>query len=326
MKALSSNNDVPFKGHDNLQDYLNDSPLNCKLYDFIISMGQRYGISFQILDIFSNAYKLCHEAITHPCASTELTQLLLSKTGYNELRLLPYIIAWYILSSYKRLPYAAEIFAKHLYEVIKRSTLYSLAKEQINLNDFKHLSKMDDSGSNNTENTFQQFNIQHVENLNPNATTVINNYYGKREGPIKCNEQKPETTEAKSSNGVQTNKQSAEGNMLIRTEILQYISRLKLIIADDWKQGFDKLWNNILDLTEVSSQIYNPGKQQKTNFNRNLVANIIHYLGSKGMIKDYNASKIAELLEGDKEHSVRSSLGKDPNDDILAAILNIQKN
>lgn len=36
--------------------------------------------------------------------------------------------------------------------------------------------KIDITGNPGTGNTFQEFNIQHVDNFNPNATTVINNY------------------------------------------------------------------------------------------------------------------------------------------------------
>lgn len=177
MKALADFNEVSFKSHDNLQDYLNESSLNCKLFDFISSMEQRYEVSLQALDLFNKAYELCRKAIITPYASVELNKSRLGKTGNNKLELLPYIMAWFILSSYKQLPFTVETFVNRLHDLFKRSTLYSLAKEQINLKDVRYLIKMDNSGNNNTGNSFQQFNIQHVENLNPNATTVINNYY-----------------------------------------------------------------------------------------------------------------------------------------------------
>lgn len=67
--------------------------------------------------------------------------------------------------------------------------------------------------------------------------------------------------------------------------------------------------------------IFNPGKQQDTNFNRNLVANIIHYLDGRGVYKDnYNAALFAQILEGDKDHSVRSALGKYPSEDIVSRL------
>ena len=63
----------------------------------------------------------------------------------------------------------------------------------------------------------------------------------------------------------------------------------------------------------------NPGEHntfvQGTNFNRNLVANIIHYLDSKKFYKDqYNSSKMARALEGNDQHPVRKALRFDPDE------------
>lgn len=59
MKALQSANDAPFSKHDNLQDYLNDSHVNHSLHTFILSIEQRYGVSFPVLELFNKAYNLC---------------------------------------------------------------------------------------------------------------------------------------------------------------------------------------------------------------------------------------------------------------------------
>lgn len=159
-------------------------------------------------------------------------------------------------------------------------------------------------GNPGTGNSFTEVHINNVENYNPNAQTVINYNYGTRAKKGSYNPQ--------SGNNIDT--------APIRAEILNYVSRLKTCLAGDSKQGYEKLWNNILDIPEVSAQIFNPGKQQDTNFNRNLVANIIHYLGMQGAFGEYNAAQLTERLEGDKDHSVRRALGKDPDDEILDKI------
>lgn len=164
--------------------------------------------------------------------------------------------------------------------------------------------KLDITGNPGTGNTFSETHIDYVENYNPNAQTVINYNYG---------------TRAKKD----CDKQHANDNVdnsFLREEILDYVSRLKSDLSDDSKQGYEQLWNDILDIPEVSAQIYNPGKQQNTSFNRNLVANIIHYLGMQGAFGEYNAAQLTERLEGDKDHSVRRALGKDPNDEIIDKI------
>lgn len=156
--------------------------------------------------------------------------------------------------------------------------------------------KIEIEGNPGTGNTFSETHIEHVENYNPNAQTVINNYYGTR---ARKENDRPKA-------GKETDYD------LIRQEILDYVSRLKRYLDNDWKQGYDKLWNDILDVPEVAEKIYDPGKQQGTNFNRNLVANIICCLSTHGAFKDYNAAQFTEALEGDKDHSVRHALGFGP--------------
>lgn len=107
----------------------------------------------------------------------------------------------------------------------------------------------------------------------------------------------------------------------IRAEILAYVKRIQIYVSDDWKSRYIKMWEDILDLEVVAKNVYNPGKQQGTDFNRNLVANIIHYLDSQHLYKgNYNASTMAMALEGDKDHSVRGALGKDPSPAIASRL------
>ena len=85
------------------------------------------------------------------------------------------------------------------------------------------------------------------------------------------------------------------------------------------------LWNAILDIPEVEEQVYKPGKQQNTEFNRNLVGNIIYYLATrkedkKRVFKELNATLYAEKLEANPEHSVRLAMGKLPSDEIKNAL------
>lgn len=70
----------------------------------------------------------------------------------------------------------------------------------------------------------------------------------------------------------------------------------------------------ILALPEVEAQVYNPGKQHNTNFNRNLIANIIYIMCNAEVFATQNAAQLAMSLEGDKEHSVRTQLGGNPTD------------
>lgn len=157
-------------------------------------------------------------------------------------------------------------------------------------------------------NTYQNFYINHVENLNPSASTVIYKYYGTREEKQKS-----------VSNSQPTNIDSQP----IRQEILRYVSSLRSHVANDWKSNYMQLWEEILDLEVVSSSIYNPGKQQGTNFNRNLVAGIIYYLVRRGIYGEeqkYNATQFAISLEGSGDHSVRAALKELPTPEIASRL------
>jgi len=99
----------------------------------------------------------------------------------------------------------------------------------------------------------------------------------------------------------------------IRKEIIQYVLPLRTYLAKEWRRRFEKDWNDILDMKVVSDSIYKVGKQQGTNFNRNLVANILYYMDGLGAFgKHYNATTMAMSLEGDKDSSVRAALRKLP--------------
>ena len=123
----------------------------------------------------------------------------------------------------------------------------------------------------------------------------------------------PAPDELQSENGVPD-----IDTMPLRSEILSYVSSVRSHLASSWKNNYMKMWDDILNLPAVSAQIYKPGKQQGTNFNRNLVGNILHYLSSKGPFPNYNAAQMAFSLEGDKDHPVRAALGKDPDRNVVA--------
>ena len=163
-------------------------------------------------------------------------------------------------------------------------------------------------GNPGTGNTYQEITIQHVENYNPAATTV-NNYYGTRAPGKKA----ASTTPSDEAIDVAP----------IREEIINYVSRLRPFLVDKQKSGYIKLWREILDLDIIAGEVYNPDKQQGTNFNRSLVANIIYYMVKKNFFGDknsYNASLFAVALEGSAEHSVRAELRMLPAPDIISRL------
>ena len=151
------------------------------------------------------------------------------------------------------------------------------------------------------------FNIREVHQLNPNATHVTNHYYGDQFVPKE----------------VQRNEPSAPENATRNPQlIIDYVMRLHpLHVREEWREKYQALWEEILELPAVSATIYNKGKQQGTTFNRNLVANILHLMAEKKVLAlTANATKMAEMLEGDTNASVRAQLGVMPPKEIKESI------
>lgn len=157
------------------------------------------------------------------------------------------------------------------------------------------------NGNPGTGNTFQEVHITNVQNYNPNATTVINYNYG----------DKPKTASSPDNNMTDDEREH------LKSEIMTYVSRIKKYVANEWKNRYETTWRSILDIPEVKSLVFSPGKQKDTLFNRNLVANIIYIMCNAGLFDDTNATTLAVALEDNKEHSVRSQLGKEPADELL---------
>lgn len=116
------------------------------------------------------------------------------------------------------------------------------------------------TGNPGTGNTFQEIHIDTVQNYNPNATTVINNNYGDKQKPAPATEKVLQDAEREQR----------------KAEIMDYVAKLKNYVAKDWKNRYESLWKEILALPEVNAEVYEPGRQQGTTFNRNLIANILY--------------------------------------------------
>ena len=118
--------------------------------------------------------------------------------------------------------------------------------------------------------------------------------------------------------------QSAPGNPVnesARKEIVAYACRVRSLLAEGWRNRFDKIWDDLLNKKVISDAIYRVGKQQGTNFNRNLVANILYYMSRHGAYGErYNAAAMAYRLENSKDSSIRAALKKDPPADIMKAL------
>lgn len=106
-----------------------------------------------------------------------------------------------------------------------------------------------------------------------------------------------------------------------KKSILDYVMRLHPVyVSQEWKDKFQALWNDVLELPVVAEKIYDKGRQQGTTFNRNLVGNILHMLAERKVLATDNATKLAIGLEGTSDTSIRAKLGEMPASDVKRAV------
>jgi hypothetical protein len=169
-------------------------------------------------------------------------------------------------------------------------------------------------GNPGQNNTF--INIGTAYNVNPNATKVENTFIiGSRE--------EGNTAMAEAMGGKKISQMTLremlkkgmveKGN--IQKEILNYVSQIRHKLKAEMDKRYEHLWTKIVEHEAFAVDLYDPGKQQCA-FNRNLVANIIHYLDGKGFYEEpYSAAAMTRALQnGEDQHPVRSHLGKDPDE------------
>lgn len=184
-------------------------------------------------------------------------------------------------------------------------------------------------GNPGQNNTF--INIGTAYNVNPNATTVENTFnIGTRE---ECDKAIAEAVSGKPDGkklGAMTLREMLKNDLIdtgkIQKEILNYVSCIRPKLKKELDKKYVALWATIVEHEAFAVDLYDPGKQQCT-FNRNLVANIVHYLDGKGFYEEaYSAAAMTRVLEGgDDQHPVRSALGKEPDDKYCKVVDEILK-
>lgn len=103
------------------------------------------------------------------------------------------------------------------------------------------------------------------------------------------------------------------------TDIKNYVGKVGDLLAADWTEKmYDALWDSVLALPAVKAIAKKVGKQKDTSFNRNLIAHILHTMMKKGVFgPSVTNQAMAEALEGNKDHSVRASIGESMKDKVM---------
>ena len=107
-------------------------------------------------------------------------------------------------------------------------------------------------------------------------------------------------------------------------QVQMHALELNEVVVTERRRQTDQMEQ--IDLKEVKAVIYNKGKQQDTTFNRNLLAQIIHQVGTVYK-PTANTVQMARCLEPGKgvDHPVRQKLGEVPDKPIKRAVDNYLK-
>ena len=195
------------------------------------------------------------------------------------------------------------------------------------------------NGNPSQNNTFINVKVEKAINVNPNATTIENKFYFGADGDLKemavketgitLPTEKPAEKPAGKKLSNMTLREMLEQDLIdttpIQKEIMNYVSCIRPKVKDELDRLYMQLWARILEHDVFKIDLYDSGKMD-SKFNRNLVANIMHYLDSKQFYKEpYNQSAMARAVEGDADNPIRKAFRFEPDEKYCKAIDEIIK-
>ncbi len=328
------------------------SPIYPFIHQFLLEIGGDRHNANNSLDLFDEVFSLCRRAATDPTPGENLASRyvdeLKQRCGSSREAELVLCLTWVVLIVQEQPSYAISTFTQQLQPLIRHASIYSKARQlAVNIRQHErhiqtnfHITPSDypimkvqiegnpGRGNSYTENTY---NIDKVETLAPNATTVINKHYHisgsvttAEDGALEAAADEAisdgHQPTANDSNASRRKPKTLVDTEVVREEILTWVSKVRPLLTDAWKADYQNIWNDILNMQEVKEKVYDPGKQKGTNFNQYLVGNILYYLfdqcGAWSEDKDYNASEVCMKLICTTEHQLRKELSKFPPEDI----------
>lgn len=333
-----------------VQNPLFSSPFYPYLHQFLLENGatKKTGINSQ--EVLAEVFTLCRRAATDQTPGENLSKRYIDelqhRTGNSRQTELILCLAWVVITVQEHPSYATSTFIQWLQPLIKHSAYYKKSR-QLAVTIHQHVRhiqtdflitpsnppvmKVEIDGNPGTGNSYTDIHDNHIENLNPNVTTVITKHYH-ISGPISIAEEsaleaaadRAEATGQGQAPAVtaQCRKKAKEliDTEVVREEILSFVSKVRPMLDDAWKADFQRIWDDILNMKEVKEKIYAPGKQKHTNFNQYLVGNILYFMfencGACSEDKEYNASEVCMRLIGTTEHQLRKELAKNPPEEI----------
>ena len=326
------------------QNPLFSSQIYPYLHRFLLDLRPSVSAGMNSQKLLAEVFNLCRSAAMDTTPGENLNSgyvdELKRRCGNGRIAELILCLAWVVLVVQEKPSYTVSTFTQQIQPLLRHASVYNKARQlAVTIRQHERHIQTDflitpsdipemkvqiegDPGKGNsyTENTY---NIDKVETLAPNATTVVNKHYH-ISGPITAADETALETAGNAAEALSVVSAPKQKPVIdiepIRQEILTWVSKVRPLVCDAWKASYMDVWEDVLNLQEVKEKVYNPGKQKNTNFNQYLVGNILYYMfeecGALDENQEYNASALCMILIGTTEHQLRKELSKNPPEEI----------
>lgn len=273
---------------------LSSNPIYPYFHKFLLELGTSYPTALSSHEVFAEVFDLCWRVVTDQTPGENLRPRyideLQQRIGNSRVTELVLCLVWVVLSVQEHPTYAVTSFTQNVQPLIRHSSYFHKARQlAITIRQHERHIQTDFMVP------LQTYPDMFIETEMQRPVVISPVYKRKRAKPELDTE-------------------------VIRQEILTWVSKVRPHLDDAWKADFIKIWENVLNMQEVKEKVYDPGKQQNTNFNQYLVGRILHYMfegcGAWSEDEEYNASAVCKTLIGTTEHQLRKELAKDPPEEI----------
>ena len=277
-----------------VQNPLSSNPIYPYIHKFLLELGSSYPTALSSHEVFAEVFDLCRRVVIDKTPGESLRSRyideLQQRIGNSRATELVLCLGWVVLSVQERPSYAVTSFIQNVQPLIRHSPYFHKAR-QLAITIRQHERHIQTDFMVSLQASPDMFIETEMQ-----RPAVVSPAFGRKRAKPKLDTE------------------------VIRQEILTWVSKVRPHLDDAWKADFIKIWENILNMQEVKEKVYDPGKQQKTNFNQYLVGRILHYMfegcGAWSEDEDYNASAVCKTLIGTTEHQLRKELAKDPPEEI----------
>ena len=137
MNASELHRKLLFKGHNELSTFLEESPINYVLYQFMRDVKPRYQINHSMVDILNEVYFVCIRANRDLTPGDNITERYIAEEkawmGVSLATELVFCLVYIVCKLQKKLSYPLDCFTKGIYPFTSNSTFFQDTKDFISM-------------------------------------------------------------------------------------------------------------------------------------------------------------------------------------------------